>query len=322
MLEVRDLELVESIVTQGNFARAARVLGIGHPVLTRRLADLERRLGGALFVRSKRGAQQTDLCRAVLTDAGDILERMRQLERRLAEVRGKQTRDLRIAAGGYAAETCVLPAAGAMLGQDPRLRIHVSSMNWSDVLVAVREREAELGVLELSELGDAADLVIEPLQRHPGFFLGRPGHPLAARDTVSLTDMLAFPFVFIEKAPTRVIAPFAAAREAAHARGDAHPAFPAAVHESPIAALRFISASDAVMVVTGPIAEMAVRAGLAMILPWPHEPWATTNFGIIRARGRSPSPGSVAFVECLRTADRAAFETGRALLEQVARGRM
>ena len=73
MLEVRDLEVVEAITTHGSFARAARVLGVSQPALTRYVAALESRLRGVLFVRRNHGVEETDLCRVLKADAGDLL---------------------------------------------------------------------------------------------------------------------------------------------------------------------------------------------------------------------------------------------------------
>ncbi|MFN0116417.1 MAG: LysR family transcriptional regulator [Paracoccaceae bacterium] len=319
MLEIRDLRLVQAIVQHGNLARGARVLGIGQPVLTRRLADLEHRVGGALFDRAHRGAEPTDLCRALLTDAEAILSRMGTLERRLVEVRGQHRAELRVGAGGYAVETVAISAVAGMLSAQPSLRVRLLTMNWADTLTAVREREVELGILELAEVGEAPDLVVEPMQRHPGFFVVRAGHPLLHQENLALADILRFPFIFLRKMPIRVLGPFAKAREAANEKGRAHPAFPAVIHESPAVALRIVLESDAVAAMTTPIVSSALRAGEIAVLPW-RAAWVSTNFGIVRVRGLSPSPGSVKFVELLREADRRAFDAGQALLAALDRG--
>ncbi len=317
MLEVRDLELVVTILREGNLARAARVLGLGAPVLSRRLADLEHRLGGALFVRGNAGVQPTNLCRTLTADAQDILDRMQSLKNRLSATRGRQTEDLRVAAGFYVCETSVLPAAAAMFGAWPRLRLSVTAMNWTAVADTVRERESDLGVLEISDLGEeVGDLVVEPLREHPAFFAARAGHPLACRAGLTLADILAYPLVLIGRAPKQYVALFAAAREAAQAGGPVHAAFPALQHESPSLALRTVALSDALVGVTAPMAEVALRAGAITILPW-HEPWTFMRFGIIQARGRRLSPAAGHFAAALRAADLEAWRAGQAMLARV-----
>jgi DNA-binding transcriptional LysR family regulator len=316
MLEVRDLELVEAIITHGSFARAARVLGVGPPALTRQVAALEHRLGGALFLRGHQGVEQTDLCRALVADAGDLLARFRALNARLGQVRGSQEREITVVAGGYAVETVGMAALARMLARRPRVQVRFTAVNWMQALARLRDREAELAILEVSEFGTEPDLVIEPLRGHPGAFAGRTGHPLAGRLGLALADILAFPLCFVARMPDRILQPLVRARETAQEAGGASPTFPAAIVESPVTALLATRASDAVVAVTGSVAAPWLRGGEIVFLPW-HEPWFATNFGIVHLRARPPSAAAAMFIECLRQADREAEADDAMLLATV-----
>jgi DNA-binding transcriptional LysR family regulator len=305
MFEVRDLRMVRAIHEHGSLVRAARVLGVTQPTLTRQLAALEARLRGPLFERNPRGVTMTDLGRAVVSDAADILDRLDRLGRHASDARGAQVRDLNVAAGAYMAETLCIVAASRMLALYPRVRLRLLSANWSEVPRAVHEREASLGLLDLRGFGPemGEGLVVEPLRPQPGVFLVRPGHPLAGRIGIGLADIVAFPFVLIGRIPTAVQAPIAAARAEAREAGRAHAAFPALIHESPTVALRTLSQSDAVLPVTLAIAAAALRAGDAVALPW-REPWVSVHPGVIRLRGRALGEAEEAFLDLLRGADR------------------
>lgn len=305
MFEVRDLRMVRAIHEHGSLVRAARVLGIAQPALTRQLAALEARLRGPLFERSPRGVTTTDLGRAVLTDAADILDRLERLDRHAAEARGDQVRDLNIVAGAYIAETLCLVAASRMLTLYPQVRLRLVSANWAEVPRAVHEREASLGLLDLrgfeAEMGDG--LEIERLRPQPGLFVVRPGHPLVGRAEIRLADIVAFPLVLIGRIPTAIQAPIAAARAEAKAAGRSHAAFPALIHESPTVALRALPHSDAVLAVTIAIAAPALRADEVVALPW-RDPWVSVHPGIIRLKNRALGEAEEAFLDLLRTADR------------------
>jgi DNA-binding transcriptional LysR family regulator len=317
MLEVRDLELVEAITTHGSFARAARVLGVGQPALTRQIAALEHRLRGALFLRGHQGVEQTDLCRALMADAGDLLARFRALDARLGHVRGGQDRELAVVAGGYAVETVGMSALARMTALSPRVQVRFTALNWMQALACLRDREAELALLEISEFGSEPDLVIEPLRRHAGAFAARVGHPLAGRTALALADILAFPLCFVGRTPDRILRPFAAARDVAQQAGRAYAAFPAAIVESPTTALLAARSSDVVVPVTGSVVTPWLRGGEIILLPW-HEPWFGTNFGIVHLRARPPSAATTAFIGCLRHADREAEAEDAMLLAAVA----
>ena len=316
MLDRRDLMMVEAIAQHGTFARAARALNMGQPALTRAVAEIEHRLQGPVFERSRHGAALTDLGRVVLAEGAPILAQFRALNERLAEARAGQAETLRVASGGYATETVGLAACAAMLATHRQLRIVLSTMNWIDVLRAVRARDAMLGIMELSGLGDLHDMTVTPLSAHPGVFAVRPGHPLLSNPAPDFADILAYPFVFIGRSPDRVLRPFLEARATARSRAPMHPAFPAVIHESPSAALAMLAGSDAVVPVTAPMLRPALRAGMVSVVRW-RAPWVTTNFGAVHLRdGRLPDAAQ-AFITMLKQCDAEAAADGACLLAEL-----
>jgi DNA-binding transcriptional LysR family regulator len=315
VLEARDLRIVRTIQAEGSLARAARVLGIGQPALTRSLAAIEAKLRGPLFERDRRGVTPTNLGRALLAEATDILHRLEQLDRHLAEVRGSQVQTLSVVGGGYALETFGMPAAARMLAAYPTVQVQLMAANWAEVPRAVRERKAVIGLMDVSALEDESDLAVEQLGVQPGIFVVRPGHPLLQVRPLRLHHVMAWPLTFIGRVPRRIQAPLAAAREEARSAGRLHPAFPALVHESPTVALSAVRHSEAVAAVTVPLAETALRAGEVVALPW-HAPWMAIQTGAIRPRHRRPTEVEEAFLDLLRSADLEAAEVARRFLAE------
>jgi DNA-binding transcriptional LysR family regulator len=311
MIEVRDLRLVLEIHRQGSLVRAARVLNVGQPALTRSLAALEARLRGRLFERHRQGVIPTNLGRALLAEAEDILDRLDRVERGMAEVRGGQLRDLSIMAGTYVLESIGMAAAMRMLPLYPRVRVKLQAGNWADVPRALHAREATLGMLDLRGAEPDPRLEVEPLRRQPGIFVVRIGHPLTRLPSVRLPDILSYPFLFISRAPQPVQGPMAAAREAARAAGTPHAAFPAIVHESPTVALAALQHGDAVAAVTLPIALPALRTSTVAALPW-REPWVSLHPGVIRPRGQPAGEAERAYLDLLRDTDAEAEREARA----------
>ena len=112
-----------------------------------------------------------------------------------------QVRDLAIAAGAYMAETICIVAASRMVPVFPRVRIRIVSSNWSEVPRLVIAREASFGLLDLRGMNDDPGLEVERLRPQPGFFVVRPGHPLAGRADIGLAEILAYPMAFIGRIP-------------------------------------------------------------------------------------------------------------------------
>jgi len=315
-MDIQDLRLVRAIAEHGSLARAARVLGIGQPALTRSLAALEATLQGPLFERDRRGAVPTDLGRLVLAEAAGIIERLEALEARIGTLRGDQARDLAVAAGLWAAETIGVAAAARMLAHHPTLRIRLQPATWIEIPTLVREREAALGLLDIGGLGAPPDLVVEPLRPQPALFLVRPGHPLLAEKRPSLADAMAWPFVFLGRTPQHAQAPVAAARAAARAAGAVHPAFPALVVDSPRLGLGVLAESDAVTPAPAALAAAAIADGRAAALPL-HAPWMIVRWGVIHRRGHRLAEAEEAFLDQLRSADREAEAVALGLMDRL-----
>ncbi|WP_219763451.1 LysR family transcriptional regulator [Neoroseomonas alba] len=308
---MRDLRLVLAISEHGTMVRAARVLRVAQPALTRQLASLESRLRGPLFERTPRGMLPTDLGRTVIAEATVILDRLKQLDSRAAEVRGDQVRDLTIVAGAFMAETLAMVAASRMLALYPRVRVRLNAANWAEVPAALHAREATLGLFDLRSLGEDPAFEVERLRPHPGVFVVRQGHPLLTLDGIGLPDIMAYPMVFIGRVPTEVHAPLAAARAVARQAGWMHPAFPALVHESPTAMLRAAIHSDAIAGTTLSVAAPWLRCGEVAAIRW-REPWMSVLPGIVRLRNAPMPEAETAFLDLLRAADREAADEAEA----------
>ncbi|MEQ4207045.1 LysR family transcriptional regulator [Actinopolymorpha sp. B9G3] len=73
------LETFVAVTEEQSFSRAADLLGIAQPLLSRRIKTLERELGGDLFDRSRRQIEITRFGSLLLPHAQDVLRRAEQL---------------------------------------------------------------------------------------------------------------------------------------------------------------------------------------------------------------------------------------------------
>ena len=87
MLAVQQLRVLLAVQEHGSLTRAAHALHYGVPTVTHHLNSLESQLRLQLVERSKRGAQLTELGAALAADAVEILNRIAEAERRMADYR-------------------------------------------------------------------------------------------------------------------------------------------------------------------------------------------------------------------------------------------
>lgn len=79
------------IARLGSFSRAAAVLGVAQPALSRQVREMERTLGVRLLHRNGRGVLPTEAGRELLTRAEPILEQLQRLQTDLTALAGEPT---------------------------------------------------------------------------------------------------------------------------------------------------------------------------------------------------------------------------------------
>jgi DNA-binding transcriptional LysR family regulator len=116
MVELRHLAQALVLAEYRNFARAAKVLHMSQPALTRSIQALEERMGLPLFERMRSGVEPTDAGQLLLKRAKAMLGQADDLMREVGGVGTGVQAGLRVAVGPYPAGMIVSPAVVAMLG--------------------------------------------------------------------------------------------------------------------------------------------------------------------------------------------------------------
>lgn len=96
MNNLRQFEIVAEIARQGSISKAADVLGVSQPTVSKFLLNLEGALGLELFDRSVIPLRLTQAGQRYLAAAQRILDLHRQMEKELDDIRSKRDRILRI----------------------------------------------------------------------------------------------------------------------------------------------------------------------------------------------------------------------------------
>ena len=165
-----------------HFGRAAAVLHLAQPSLSRHVRRLERELGVRLFDRTTQGTR--------LTEAGEaFLPRAEALLRSAAEVAAH----VRAAAEpsrvviGYMTGFIVTPAVRALRGRCPDADVHSRFLAWGEVPSALLERRVDVVVSRLPFPTEGLSVTV--LYEEPRVLLIPVGHRLAGKEYVTLDDI-------------------------------------------------------------------------------------------------------------------------------------
>lgn len=124
-LDARDLRLVVTASQSGSLSRAATVLHLTQSTLSHHLADLEGRLGAALFHRLGRRLALTPLGERLRDAAVPILASLAELEEHLRRDEQKENAVLRVATECYTTYPWLARVARRFHDRSPAVRVRI-----------------------------------------------------------------------------------------------------------------------------------------------------------------------------------------------------
>jgi DNA-binding transcriptional LysR family regulator len=140
------LNLVLAIAESGNITRAAEREHLALAAASKRLKDLETRLGVQLFERRARGVEPTEAGRALVRHIRSLNASLHALESEVVEFSRGIKGHLRIAANAAAIAECLPADLAAFSRGHPQIRISLEDLTSADVQAAVAEGRADVGV--------------------------------------------------------------------------------------------------------------------------------------------------------------------------------
>lgn len=178
----------------GSAVKAAEVLGISQPMVSRLLADLEGRVGFKLFDRRRNHLGATQEAQRFYVDAVRTLDAMRNLEIEARAIANGLSGELFVAAQPVYVD-CLLPGVVARFRETrPEVRVKLLDLRMEALLPLIGGRGCDLAIgvtldprpyqAQSIALGASDAVCVLPAS-----------HPLAARDEVSLEDLREENFV-------------------------------------------------------------------------------------------------------------------------------
>lgn len=185
-----DLQYFLAVAALGKLGPASDRLGISQPGLTKAIARLETELGGALFVRTGRGMQLTELGQAFERRARrmthEVVEALSEA-RRLNPLEGVLRLGIAPAIAPF-----VVSTSSQLLQQRPLLRIDLMVQVTDYLEIALSSGRIDLAIATQSELF-AREFVFLPVAEDEIRIVCAADHPLAGRD-LCLADLSASPW--------------------------------------------------------------------------------------------------------------------------------
>jgi DNA-binding transcriptional LysR family regulator len=195
MLDIRKLKHIAALAEAGSFARAAQILNISQPALSQSIQAIEQRFGIRLFDRSRRGVTLTPSGRRVVADAQKLLRDSETLERNMRLLGAAQLGEIRLGLDPLCAGLFLVGLLAYFGEHHTGLRIAASVQAATELERQLLSHKTDLIVVPRQLLSSPAQVEQLHVLTVRVALLVRQGHPLLAREGVSLDDLAGYPFI-------------------------------------------------------------------------------------------------------------------------------
>ncbi|MFE1593806.1 LysR family transcriptional regulator [Nocardia sp. NPDC058705] len=197
MLHSRLLQYIDEVARLGSIRAAGARLHVAPSAINRQILLLEAELDQPLFERLPRGMRLTSAGEALVAHIRQTLRQYRETVADIRDLRALGSGEVVIATMTGLASSVVATAAATFRARHPQVRISIRTMSTLDIVAAVENSEADLGL----GFNIPSSTQLETYWRintRLGVVVS-PHHPLTAMDTVPLAQCTPFPLILADR---------------------------------------------------------------------------------------------------------------------------
>ena len=192
-MDLKQLEYFVRVAELGSFTRAAQILGIAQPALSRQVRLLEVELRQNLLVRNGRGATPTQAGQLLLEHGRGILHQVERAREELGRVRSGLSGRVALGLPPSVARVLTVPLTRAFRQRLPEAQLSISeglstamqeNLQSGRLDIAVLYNPSPMPGIELRALVEEELLLVQP--RPPGLQEDPPPPPVTLREVAAL----------------------------------------------------------------------------------------------------------------------------------------
>lgn len=193
-MELRVLRYFLTVVNEENITRAADILHITQPTLSRQLIELERELGTTLLIRGKRSITLTDDGLLFKQQAEEIVELAEKAENAFIDKKETITGVIAIGATEAVGGRVLAKYMKQFREKYPKVQFDL----YNEMADSIKDK-MEKGLLDLGLLLEPVDTnkyeFMRLSQKETWGILLQKDHPLASQEKIHVKDLKAYPLI-------------------------------------------------------------------------------------------------------------------------------
>lgn len=172
-----------------NFTKAAEVLFISQPTLSRQIAMLEQELDAELFVRDKQKVALTPMGKVLLEDSLVLVQNFMKTKKHIQQLSSGSTGDLSIACTDFFCPM-LYDSIQKYVSTHPNIFVEMHSHDMGLFADVISSKKIDVGFgLSLEMSGAASEYKTLPLIRENFVALMNEKHPLSGKKSISLEEV-------------------------------------------------------------------------------------------------------------------------------------
>lgn len=195
-MELRQIEMFVTAADRQSITEAAQAMFVAQPSVSAQIRALERELGYPVFDRLPRGVRLTDVGRAVLPHARQILRQLDEIRDTIDELEGMQRGRLILGTMPTVTAHLIPTVIKAFREAYPAIDLRVFEARAQTVVDEVVARRLDLGVVTNAE--PSAQVEVLPLLREEIYAIVPVNDPLADAEEIDLRQLRDRRFIVLE----------------------------------------------------------------------------------------------------------------------------
>jgi DNA-binding transcriptional LysR family regulator len=189
-LKMGELRVFVAVMEHRSFRKAAAVLHLTQPAVTKAIASLEELLGVPLFDRTSHGVEPTVHGLSFAPRAEAVFDELRRAAQDLALVRRGEQGTLRIGVLPMPAIPFLPVAVGRLTAAHPDVLVTVVEARETELMERLHKRDIELAILRLALIHPGEDMRVDRLFEEQLCVVAAREHRLAAQTRLTWPELL------------------------------------------------------------------------------------------------------------------------------------
>lgn len=194
-LTLRQLKIFAQSASRSSLTRAAEDLHLSQPAVSMQIKQLEDAVGMPLFDRVGKGLRLTEAGRELQQYAREITAKVEEISQVMDEIRGLKRGSLSIAVATTVSQFAIQAVAG-FHKRYPGISVSLDVTNRKSLLSQLENNEADIVLMGFPP--KKKQFIAEPFMDNPLVVISEPGHRLAQRKAIKLSEIAGETFLLRE----------------------------------------------------------------------------------------------------------------------------